>query len=58
LLARNGVEVALNHLPDDPGGPVEVARLQAEGLSVFSAPGDVSDPNDAEKMISRHSASR
>jgi 3-oxoacyl-[acyl-carrier protein] reductase len=52
LLARDGVEVALNHLPNDTRGTVEVARLQAEGLSVFSAPGDVSDPNGAEKMMS------
>jgi 3-oxoacyl-[acyl-carrier protein] reductase len=51
LLARRGVRVALNHLPDDARGAVAVERLKAEGLAVIGAPGDVSKPGDAEKMV-------
>ncbi|WP_144185496.1 SDR family NAD(P)-dependent oxidoreductase [Elioraea rosea] len=50
-LARLGVTVALNHLPDDPAGPEQAARLRAEGFAVLSAPGDVSDAASIETMM-------
>ena len=31
IFARCGAAVALNHLPDDPRGPAEVARLKGAG---------------------------
>lgn len=51
--ARAGCAVMLNHLPDDPAGPREAARLRAEGLGVETAPGDVSLPGEAEAMVAR-----
>src|SRR5262249_48798886 len=51
LFARRGAKVALNHLPDDPRGPAAVERLCADGLTVIGAPGDVSKPDAAEKMV-------
>lgn len=50
-LARMGAAVALNHLPDDPAGPREVARLIGEGAAVIAAPGDVSDPEQVTVMV-------
>jgi 3-oxoacyl-[acyl-carrier protein] reductase len=50
-LARLGAAVALNHLPDDPAGPREVARLVAEGRQVIAAPGDVSDAQSVTAMV-------
>ena len=52
-LAREGCNVLLNHLPDDPAGPHHAARLLAEGLKVGTAPGDVSVPGEAEAMVAR-----
>lgn len=52
-LARRGCFVLLNHLPDDPAGPREAARLLAEGHRVGTAPGDVSVPGEAEAMVTR-----
>jgi 3-oxoacyl-[acyl-carrier protein] reductase len=49
--ARNGAAVALNHLPDDPRGPREVERLKVLGWRVIAAPGDVSQPEQAERMV-------
>src|SRR4051794_13947143 len=49
--ARAGATVALNHLPDDTRGREQVARLTKEGCQVISAPGDVSRPGDAERMV-------
>ena len=49
--ARNGAAVALNHLPDDPRGPREVERLKVLGWRVIAAPGDVSQPKQAERMV-------
>ena len=49
--ARNGAAVALNHLPDDPRGPREVERLKVLGWRVIAAPGDVSQPGQAERMV-------
>jgi len=51
LFARRGVKVALNHLPDDARGPAAVERLRADGLAVIGAPGDVSKPAGADKMV-------
>jgi len=49
--ARNGAAVALNHLPEDPRGPREAERLKAQGWRVAAAPGDVSQPGQAERMV-------
>lgn len=49
--ARSGAAVALNHLTDDPRGLQQVERLRGQGLSVFDAPGDVSRPGEAERMV-------
>ncbi|MBV9862030.1 MAG: SDR family oxidoreductase [Alphaproteobacteria bacterium] len=53
LFARNGAMVALNHLPGDPRGPQQVERLSALGHRVLSAPGNVSQPGEAEAMVAR-----
>ncbi len=52
MFARRGATVALNHLPGDNRGADAVARLRAEGLTVIGAPGDVSKPGEAERMVS------
>ncbi len=49
--ARRGATVAINHLPDDPRGPAQVERLKGEGFRVIGAPGDVSKPGEAERMV-------
>ena len=49
--ARCGAAVAINHLPDDPRGPQEIERLKAQGCRVVAAPGDVSQPGQAERMV-------
>src|SRR5260370_753668 len=49
--ARNGAAIALNHLPDDPRGPDQVERLKLKGYRVIAAPGDVSQPGQAERMV-------
>ena len=49
--ARSGARVALNHLPDDARGPTEVERLKSGGAQVVGAPGDVSQPGQAESMV-------
>jgi 3-oxoacyl-[acyl-carrier protein] reductase len=49
--ARNGAAVALNHLPEDPRGPREVERLKVLGWRIIAAPGDVSQPGQAERMV-------
>ena len=51
LFARNGAKVAINHLPNDQAGQQQVERLKGEGLDVVAAPGDVSKPGDAERMV-------
>ncbi len=51
LFARAGATVALNHLAEDPRGEREIKRLQAEGHRVAAAPGNVSKPGEAEKMV-------
>jgi 3-oxoacyl-[acyl-carrier protein] reductase len=49
--SRCGATVALNYLPDDPRGPAAVERLKSEGRRVVGAPGDVSRPGAAERMV-------
>jgi 3-oxoacyl-[acyl-carrier protein] reductase len=51
LFARAGAVVALNHLADDPRGPQQAERLSAAGLKVTAAPGNVSRPGEAERMV-------
>lgn len=50
-LAGCGARVAMNHLPDDPAGPREIARLRGSGLDVVGAPGDVADPKGAAAIV-------
>jgi 3-oxoacyl-[acyl-carrier protein] reductase len=49
--ARCGAAVALNHLPEDPRGPAAVERIAGEGWRAIAAPGDVSRPGEAERMV-------
>jgi 3-oxoacyl-[acyl-carrier protein] reductase len=51
IFARCGAAVALNHLGDDRRGPAAVERLGAAGRHVVAAPGDVSRPGEAERMV-------
>jgi 3-oxoacyl-[acyl-carrier protein] reductase len=51
--ARRGVKAAINHLPDDPRGAEEVARLSGLGYAVIAAPGNVAEPGGAEAMVAR-----
>jgi 3-oxoacyl-[acyl-carrier protein] reductase len=52
-LLRCGATVAVNYLAADPRGPVVVEALgRAQGGNrVLAAPGDVSEPRDAERMV-------
>jgi 3-oxoacyl-[acyl-carrier protein] reductase len=51
IFAKNGATVAINHLADDPRGSQEIERLKAAGLKVIGAPGNVSQPGAAERMV-------
>jgi 3-oxoacyl-[acyl-carrier protein] reductase len=51
--AASGATVALNHLPDDARAADVLAALASEGLRVVAAPGDVGDPDDAQRMVQR-----
>src|SRR5215469_13745697 len=51
IFSRCGAAVALNHLPEDTRGPAEAERLKALGRRVVAAPGDVSKPGEAERMV-------
>ena len=51
LFGGCGAKVALNHLPDDARGPEQIERLRGAGLDVVGAPGDVSKPGVAERMV-------
>ncbi|MFL5270157.1 MAG: SDR family NAD(P)-dependent oxidoreductase [Stellaceae bacterium] len=51
IFSRCGAAVALNHLPDDPRGPTQVERLKGQGARAIAAPGDVSQPRQAERMV-------
>lgn len=50
-ICRNGGTVAVNFLPDDPRGEETVAKLQADGLKVIAAPGNVAVAGDAQRMV-------
>jgi 3-oxoacyl-[acyl-carrier protein] reductase len=50
-LARNGAQVAINHLADDARGLEAVERLRAAGCNVISAPGNVGDAVDGPRMV-------
>ena len=56
LFGRCGAKVALNHLPDDARGPGQIERLCAAGIDVIGAPGDVSVPGVAERMVEQAAA--
>lgn len=51
MLAEMGAKVVINHLEGDPAGPAKVSELQAKGLDVIAAPGNISIPGNAEAMI-------
>src|SRR6266446_1680121 len=51
LFAQCGAVVAMNHLAEDSRGPAEIERLIGAGRNVVSAPGNVSAPGDAERMV-------
>lgn len=51
LFARCGARVALNHLPADPRGEAEGARLRQAGLEVVAIPGNVADPDGAVALV-------
>jgi 3-oxoacyl-[acyl-carrier protein] reductase len=52
VFARRGATVALNYLPADPRGVSEIVdRFTRESLSVRVAPGDVSQPGEAQSMV-------
>lgn len=51
MFARMGAKVAINHLEDDPAGAAKVAELSKQGLDVIAAPGNISLPGNAEKMV-------
>ncbi len=51
MLARCGAAVALNHRPANPQAPREIERLQAAGLAVIAAPGDVGQTGACERMV-------
>ncbi len=53
MFARAGAMVAINHLADDVRGAEAVKRLGAEGFRVIAAPGDVSKPGEAERLVAR-----
>ena len=53
MFARAGATVALNHLSDDSRGAQQVERLNGQGLKVVAAPGNVSEPGEAEAMVTR-----
>jgi 3-oxoacyl-[acyl-carrier protein] reductase len=46
-----GAKVAMNHLPDDARARTEIERFASHGYEIVSAPGDVSQPGEAEKMV-------
>ncbi|TPN81166.1 SDR family oxidoreductase [Mesorhizobium sp. CU2] len=51
-LAASGCKVALNHLPDDPRGPDEVASLVAEGYDVVGFPAAIGQGGEADLLQS------
>lgn len=53
MLAENGCRVAINHLAEDARGPEQVAALRNRGFDVISAPGNVGDAADCERMVGK-----
>jgi 3-oxoacyl-[acyl-carrier protein] reductase len=53
MLAKAGATVAVNFLPDDKRGEEAVGKLKAEGGRAIAAPGNVGEPDDAERMVLR-----
>jgi len=53
LFARCGARVAINDLERNPNLDREVTRLRAEGFDVVAAPGNVGDPQDCRRMVSK-----
>ncbi len=53
LFAHCGAKVAINDLPGNPNLEREVLRLQDEGHDVIAAGGNVGDPQNCRRMISR-----
>ena len=51
LLARSGVTVAINDLPDNSSLDQQIKRLTGLGYKVVAAPGDTGDPEDAPRMV-------
>jgi 3-oxoacyl-[acyl-carrier protein] reductase len=52
IFARRGAIVGLNYAPNDPRDAIAtIERFNQEGLSVLGAPGDVSQPGEAESMV-------
>lgn len=50
-LAANGARVAINDLATNPRLAAEVERLRGAGYDVAAFPGDVSRPDDVERMV-------
>lgn len=53
LMAEGGAKVAINYLPSDTRGEAALAELKTKGLDVIGAPGDVGNPDDAARMVSK-----
>lgn len=53
MMASMGAKVALNHLADDEGGPAAISALLAKGYDIVAAPGNVSQPNEAQAMVAQ-----
>jgi 3-oxoacyl-[acyl-carrier protein] reductase len=53
MLAEHGCRVAVNHLPEDPRGPDQVAALRARGLDIIAAPGNVGVAGACEAMVAK-----
>ena len=51
IFSRCGATVALNYLAEDARGPEAVERLKAAGRRIVAAPGDVSRPGEADRMV-------
>jgi NAD(P)-dependent dehydrogenase (short-subunit alcohol dehydrogenase family) len=51
--ADHGADVAVNHHPDDDGGAAVVAAVEAAGGSAIDVGADVSDPDDAGRLVGR-----
>lgn len=51
LFLLNGATVAMNHLAEDERARTEIERFRKHGYRVHPAPGDVSHPGEAERMV-------